>query len=500
MRNLDKCVLFKKRMPNLEMCYKFFCSCGMTYVSKMEMNSCKKCGRSAELIFDKWLPGELGNKFNKVISKKEIMEILEDEYSIYLPIVTTNYQVQDASDPNLIQVQSNQHFHLFFFDKRTNEVKFKIFASDGRTFVFSLLEDLMFYSKEARRHSVLNAITDAVSFDNLEKFIERIFKLQNILYTDASKFAKPENFFDAIVLAKCPSFELLPYHSFFVIPNGVFEKVASITRGEDMWKTLTGHTSKTIKEKGKTISGFNELITWGCFIKSSSNLINFLNGLSKRGDKFVFENCPDDWNEFESGMRLILDLHKDLDEKVWLKRLIKLTNQFIYLRSSSGLSKYIADIGRSYRQIVQVNKEYKAAFNGSIADLHDHLAKDFSKCRFENVTIPYTDDEYSLEQKINQYEFELVVDTNALMNVGSLLYICVGTYRERVLKKSSTIFSIKKEDKLIACLELNPNKEVIETKMKYNHSPSLELSLMIKQWAETHDINWKVCYDLCKIA
>lgn len=79
--------------------------------------------------------------------------------------------------------------------------------------------------------------------------------------------------------------------------------------------------------------------------------------------------------------------------------------------------------------------------------------------KLRNNEITYSKSETRLEDRINNIMFYLPPDTNHLLEAGNHLHNCVGSnYRINALHHECIIVLMKKDDKLVGCIEVNDGK------------------------------------------
>lgn len=111
------------------------------------------------------------------------------------------------------------------------------------------------------------------------------------------------------------------------------------------------------------------------------------------------------------------------------------------------------------KDIIEKDKRLK---NSSLSDFEEEYAKRYIMEKLEklrNNKITYSKSETKLEAKINDIMFYLPPDTNHLLEAGKHLHNCVGNcYRINALHHECTIVLMKKNDKLVGCIEVNDGK------------------------------------------
>lgn len=136
------------------------------------------------------------------------------------------------------------------------------------------------------------------------------------------------------------------------------------------------------------------------------------------------------------------------------------------------------------REVVRKNG-YCHEAHELLIDLNNELYK---RCRV-NTVIPYTETERALIGPESNLLFELPVDTNSLVDIGSTMHICVGSYQMRVLRHDCIIVTASdvKSGKLVACLELQKNA-VTQAKGYCNHHLEKAVLYTISAWMQRHHL------------
>lgn len=114
---------------------------------------------------------------------------------------------------------------------------------------------------------------------------------------------------------------------------------------------------------------------------------------------------------------------------------------------------------RDLKYIIEKDEWLK---NRSLPEAEEKNEKRYIMVKLEklrNNKITYSKSETRLEDKINDIMFYLPPDTNHLLEAGSRLHNCVGSnYRINALHHECTIVLMKKDDKLVGCIEVNDGK------------------------------------------
>lgn len=158
---------------------------------------------------------------------------------------------------------------------------------------------------------------------------------------------------------------------------------------------------------------------------------------------------------------------------------------------------YIADIFRSIKLIYEHDAEYKIDLRMDIKELHDKVASDYNHFKHKNIEIDYSHLTADYSGKYGNLTFNLAKDTHELIDVGQTMRICVGSYRDRALKHRCYIVVARDNDNNpIVCIEIDhTGTSLIQTKLKYNNSPTPEIAELITQWCNDYNLD-KDCYDM----
>lgn len=112
----------------------------------------------------------------------------------------------------------------------------------------------------------------------------------------------------------------------------------------------------------------------------------------------------------------------------------------------------------------------------------------------KNTVYEYKDRELALETAIEDYTFHLPKDTNELHKWGNLFHNCVASYDSNVSSKWSLIVAMKKQEKFVACIEVQQGR--ITQALGYcNQKLPADYRVIIAEWAKSN----KIFYDLGRI-
>lgn len=164
---------------------------------------------------------------------------------------------------------------------------------------------------------------------------------------------------------------------------------------------------------------------------------------------------------------------------------------------NSNRRSYIEDIAMMYRHICQSDKLLLNTIDwtGSFKDVHDELSLLSSKLENVNVAIKYSAKEKTLEREVGECQFQLAVDTNELVAIGQKMKICVGSYRDAVLSKRSTIVAMTKNGQYVGCIEVDSHNSIVQMKASRNRYLIGDIGEAAKKWVKEVGLNTNNCWD-----
>lgn len=118
---------------------------------------------------------------------------------------------------------------------------------------------------------------------------------------------------------------------------------------------------------------------------------------------------------------------------------------------------------------------------------HDELS--LLGASLKNIPFKYSEEQFSLEQKIEDYEFALPKDSTQLVEIGMKLHNCVASYSDDIIGKKCTIVYAKKDGKYVLCIEVRGNK-VHQERADSNFDPNKEQNRILKIWHESHGLEF----------
>lgn len=153
--------------------------------------------------------------------------------------------------------------------------------------------------------------------------------------------------------------------------------------------------------------------------------------------------------------------------------------------NNCGSCIYISDIANMFDEVYKYDKKLLDSidWSGSIKEIHDDFSLVSTKIQYANVQIPYKAHERALEREVEGFSFSLANDTNELVAIGQEMKICVGSYRDAVLSKRSTIISMKYQHSYIGCIEVDLSGQLIQMKGKCNTYLVGDAAQAAKRWA-----------------
>lgn len=172
--------------------------------------------------------------------------------------------------------------------------------------------------------------------------------------------------------------------------------------------------------------------------------------------------------------------------------------------------EYMRDIVRMMEMLQEEMPTYEVPKLYDLEILHDVLASDLSKVEYAYEEIQYEKEEkLKLETETSEYRFLLATSNHHLIEVGTKLNICVGSYAREEIHKDVYIVVMeeKGQKKVTHCLEFRCNGRgrwsLVQAKGKYNDVPSEEISRMLIDYCTerniqiaTHDIDLESALEL----
>jgi len=183
------------------------------------------------------------------------------------------------------------------------------------------------------------------------------------------------------------------------------------------------------------------------------------------------------------------NIHIDFSGSIY-KTLVKYKNEriiaaklinFINNDHENNVFFTLRDMSRFYDRLISCDFDFSKKY--SINELHDYLADTVTKQNCENEMISYTPDELALTTSDSTFSLVLPKDTHELINVGSEMKICVGSYADEVVYKMCTIYVVKQNDlgTPVGCIEMS-GSAVKQAKGKNNKLLQNQVKDFVAKW------------------
>jgi len=183
------------------------------------------------------------------------------------------------------------------------------------------------------------------------------------------------------------------------------------------------------------------------------------------------------WSKTIFTSDLFADMIEKYGETITVNKMIQTKQYYI-----------LSDTVNMYNQIKRALGSYPLI--GTIRELHDNLSKDIAKIDNPNYEFSYTKDEKQLEDHNEDYDLVFAKTAHELIDVGSEMRICVGSYGKKAFKKRCNIIVLRnKKEKPIVCIELSGDcKSIVQAKYFANNIlPKKEFDY-INSWLEKHKL------------
>ena len=159
---------------------------------------------------------------------------------------------------------------------------------------------------------------------------------------------------------------------------------------------------------------------------------------------------------------------------------------------------YLYDLSHSYNKIIRTIPEYKLPVKRlRLTEIHDVVCNDAKKLDDNTFEYHYSEDiQDRFNKRINEYDFVLATDNLQLVEVGTEMGICVGSYGRRVANKQCVIVYMKKDNKYVGCIEILPDGTTNQVKGIRNNSLLSNELVAFTTYAELVKIDTRKCCDL----
>lgn len=301
----------------------------------------------------------------------------------------------------------------------------------------------------------------------------------NLRYYEAERFNTPQIFAEYLRMPNMNTFMLDYFIDSYFSPSDTRNKLMNAVKTakhnspdpiKDILTKLKAPITKSIR---KVVNeNYDSIFYLDLFdqIKDVNNLRRLIAWVDSRRYSYQFYMA----DEVKNLIKLFLN---KMNETV-------LTNKIL-----QSEPMHFFDAARSLNQIIRKNPDYDFDHKRSFADLHDLFSLDLRKMQQENRTISYAEKDYKLEQVIDGYEFKLAKDTHELIEVGSKMNICVGSYGNSAYDKQLAIVVAYKDNQPTICFELDANlKSVHQAKLKFNKRPEGQDYEVAMKWIKEHGL------------
>lgn len=463
-----------------------FCPCGYDG-SVTETEECPSCGRKTEIKLFNWKEQYRFKKGSSNVCEQDGKVIYEGVVTVY------DYDVKRDDYPFLI---ISDLLLRFVLDVKTGVT---LLSLEG------VEVDMTYGGSVSGQPSDFHIPLHIVKEDKeqIQKFIQWGLEKRGGCYIAPSLFDDFEGLVNMCIYFRYPQLQNIPYQNFGFIPPEMRERLDKIRKGEELFYFFTGLKEKSVRKAYNFPNSFYLLNILKKFIHEPSDITYF----SKQFlvESYIRECLFYKEHKIHFGNNRVVRDIKSLaafysSEKVFFNRVLKaLRNEEQKSVSFSDFEQYIRDINRMHTSLNGEIPNYSFPYHRDIRKTHDILSKDFTRFEEEkskNKVLNYTQTEKELEGFFQNYWFELFKDTNSLIEAGSILHICIASYRGYALKKESTLLSIKDENhNYVACIELK-NNSIRQVRMRRNAAPSKLLNDTVIEWAKKNLLMYESCSDL----
>lgn len=228
------------------------------------------------------------------------------------------------------------------------------------------------------------------------------------------------------------------------------------------------------------------------YLKLDSNLLvsfysTILNNLNKIGSTFylVFKELINYMGYLD---KKILSLNYIFKKSIYLlekeNNIVLFHDYFIYLKDTV---RRLLDYPQAAKDL-----NIKTLQSVNIKYVHDLLVKHTNRMSKPNRQIPLVDKEIKACKIQGNFTLLPVHDRHTLMDIGTDMNICVGSYFNEAFNKSITIYQVYQHGLPVFCIEAN-GKNLVQGKLSKNKrldSLDLPLAKFIKEWKEEHNFNF----------
>lgn len=339
--------------------------------------------------------------------------------------------------------------------------------------------------KEQLDFAAKNGISPSDLYDN-RKYYEftpkkSLLYVYSSNYKDFYSFDRPKiKLENLMMLNRFPALNYFIHNSFYKLDLYAISDSKDIKKIKKLRGQIKQNSKNPIKELSiklnvpytKTLKKF--------FERNISSMVAYskLNKIGIKHDNIIkLFNC-DNKNHCKASTSIAnyfseaYDMLKDLPTYNENNLFNKIVNT---LEKENYRYSYILDIFSMFKQIRDDEdmKDYVIDLREDIRTIHDKLSSDLRKIRVKNKKIQYEEDQLKINGTFNGLHFALAKDTYELIDVGTIMHICVGSYRDRAINHSCYIVVARNDDnEPIICIEIHDDFITLaQTKLKYNSHP-----------------------------
>jgi PcfJ-like protein len=488
-----------------------FCSCGHHHNfaldekegEKEPLYKCPKCGNTNHFYL-------YTDGYNRIFNEVAVYDNGDKvSLSVKVGVYFWNQMIE--------KITYTDHSFRLTFNTKTGNL-YLIQGKKIRNITFGKITKKFYY--------LFNDLMDRYE-DKLEEFVSLCFQKRGIVYKGVKNFKQYQfAFWDAVVYAKYPQLQNIPIQISY-IPVYMRKPLKMAKTKREIYKVLFGTNAKTVFQHVKRNEDYTTLHVISQAVKLPENMVKLLsitrletryemNGeeiflpFDEQKAKKIEEEVPvrimshtysifPDYyfSETPTLVHALRFFVKIFSETRFVNKVVKESRQEAFYKNGLNIYSILEDTYRMYRDITKINPSYKVRWNKhTFLELHDLLSKDVERYRHQNQIIPYKEKERELEEKHEDYTIQLAPDTDFLIDIGSQMGICVGSYGTMAVQKQTTIAVLYKEGKPHICIEIGRNREIKQAKLKYNNIPEREDALLVRDWAKRHKLKWRYCIDL----
>lgn len=274
-------------------------------------------------------------------------------------------------------------------------------------------------------------------------------------------------------------------------------------------KNLTNIFEEKLKNKyGKNLSKsemkniFKEKLSYENIIKDIKDLSSIKDVIKDTNNVLKILKCTQNcFNAYLKDIAIIFtsnfvkDAIKLYKETIVVNRIIKSlplnhNGVFTYEESKNEFSIHsLIDLCRMYDKLKMYIPEMTIPRKFNLAQLHDNYSKDYNRIVDIPLVFNYTGEVLNLNDNIKDLKFILATNSKELIKVGNAMNICVGSYADSVEYEHCIIVYVMKNDKYIACIEIDPHtKRIVQIKGIRNDMVEKEYFDIIIEWANKNKL------------